>query len=233
MKKVYLTVDDGPSKDFREKVDFLYSSNIPAIFFCLGSLMEKRAKDVVYAINKGFVIGNHSYDHPKFSEISTGEAKKQIQRTDRIIEKLYQKAGVKRLTKTFRFPHGDKGNEETKEIYQSVLREFGYKQPNFKQIKLYGNPDFMKDIDVCWTYNSKDYTVTRYRLLGMKSPYGYSSQKLVLDRIDENDHKHGKGLNYSRTRDIILVHDSEIISDLFYGLVNKLISKKTQFELPA
>ena len=31
-KQVYLTIDDGPSEDFKDKVDYLYERNIPAIF---------------------------------------------------------------------------------------------------------------------------------------------------------------------------------------------------------
>ena len=49
-KNVYLTIDDAPSKDFREKIDFLISKNIPAIIFCVGNKIEDRSEDVIYAI---------------------------------------------------------------------------------------------------------------------------------------------------------------------------------------
>ena len=35
MRKIaYLTIDDGPSKDMKMKVDYLVSKGIPAIWFC-------------------------------------------------------------------------------------------------------------------------------------------------------------------------------------------------------
>ncbi|MCD6471339.1 polysaccharide deacetylase family protein, partial [bacterium] len=51
-----LTVDDCPSSDFKRKVDFLLLKNIPAIFFCIGKLTEKRKKVIIYAIKNGFII---------------------------------------------------------------------------------------------------------------------------------------------------------------------------------
>ena len=42
MSKAYLTIDDAPSENFEEKVEFLEGKNIPAIFFCEGRYIEKR-----------------------------------------------------------------------------------------------------------------------------------------------------------------------------------------------
>lgn len=232
MKTAYLTIDDGPSKDFKKKVDYLLSKKVPAIFFCLGDCIEERPQDVTYAIGKCFVIGNHSYSHPKFSEISIDEAKRQIEKTDKIIEVIYNKAHTQRPAKVFRFPHGDKGNEETKEIIQSLLREFGYVQPTFENIIWHGRPDLGEDADIYWTYNSKDYTVARYRELGEESSYGPSSPALIFRRMDEDDYISGKGLNRPDLNDIILIHDSERTSDLFFDIVNKLLDKNIKLELP-
>jgi len=57
MKTVYLTIDDGPSKDRKEKVDILYQYGIQPIWFCIGSEIEKRPEDVIYSIRKGGIIG--------------------------------------------------------------------------------------------------------------------------------------------------------------------------------
>ena len=103
MKKAILTIDDAPSSDFRNKVRYLKKNNITAIFFIIGKVAEKKIDDLVYAIKKGFIIGNHSYSHPSFSDISLKEAEKQIKETDKIIEKAYKKAGIKRQIKVFRF----------------------------------------------------------------------------------------------------------------------------------
>ena len=138
MKIAYLTVDDCPSSDFKRKVDFLLLKNIPAIFFCIGKLMEKRKKVIIYAIKKGFIIGNHSYSHIPFSKLSLREAKREIKKTDEIIEQLYKGAGIKRPIKVFRFPNLDKGdgnknypfvdwNNPKVKALQEYLRKLGYK----------------------------------------------------------------------------------------------------------
>lgn len=43
-KIVYLTIDDSPSIYMEEKINYLYSRNIPAIVFCIGNLIEKGFK---------------------------------------------------------------------------------------------------------------------------------------------------------------------------------------------
>ena len=52
MKKAYLTIDDGPSKDTVKKVDFLSGKGISAIFFCRGDFLEENKNAAIHAINK-------------------------------------------------------------------------------------------------------------------------------------------------------------------------------------
>ena len=40
-KQVYLTIDDAPTKYFKDKVDYLYKRKIPAIIFCVGEQHQK------------------------------------------------------------------------------------------------------------------------------------------------------------------------------------------------
>ena len=108
-KIAYLTIDDCPSKDMFTKVDFLLKKRIPALWFCRGEFLEKREEAVIYAIKKGFVMGNHSYNHPLFSRIPLKECFRQIKVTNELIEDVYKEAGVQRPSKVFRFPWGDKG----------------------------------------------------------------------------------------------------------------------------
>jgi len=234
MKIAYLTIDDCPSEDFKNKIDYLYSKNISAFLFCIGNLVEIMPDEIIYAIKKGFIIGNHSYSHPKFSEISIGEAELEIKKTDEIIQRLYERSKIKRPIKVFRFPHGDKGNEETKEKFQEILKKFDYEQPKFEGInyKWDAKLNLGEDVDVYWTYNSKDYTVRRYRELGDKSPYGYSDPELIFKRMDENVPEKGKGLNFPGSNEIVLVHDYKITADLFIGIIEKIIKKGMKFELP-
>jgi len=109
-KQIYLTIDDSPSTSFRSNLDFLIAHEIPAVFFCIGSLMQQYWQDIIYAIQQGYLIGNHSYNHPHFSDLSLGQAKKEIYKTDKLIHKAYTEAGVEYYDRLFRFPYGDKGD---------------------------------------------------------------------------------------------------------------------------
>lgn len=122
IKKIaYLTIDDAPSTCLKEKVDYLYNKKIPAIFFCEGERMQKRIDLVEYAINKGFIIGNHAWDHPYFSNLSLENCFKQIKDTDNLINKIYKKAGRKRPANYFRFPYGDKGGNQSGDDYENEI----------------------------------------------------------------------------------------------------------------
>ena len=128
MKKVLLTFDDGPSEHFDKLLSYLIKNNYKSIFFCLGKNLEipKRRKQVIKAIKKGFLIGNHSYSHPNFNILSFKKAKEEIIKTDKIIEKIYQEAKVKRPIKLFRFPYLRRGLLNYFRI-QKLLKKLDYK----------------------------------------------------------------------------------------------------------
>ena len=64
------------------------------------------------------------------------EAVKEILDTEKLIDKAYQEAKVKRPVKFFRFPYGDKGGKNKKEI-QNYLKSLGYRQPKFEKINYF------------------------------------------------------------------------------------------------
>ena len=144
----YLTIDDSPTEDFLNKVNLLSSMEIPAIFFCRGNRLEERPDDAISAIKKGYVLGNHSYSHPHFSELTLKECFQEIKQTDEILDKIYRDAEVTRPAKLFRFPYGDKGSktdaehgwpdDENKKLFmqgiQNYLKRLGYHQPIFQNI---------------------------------------------------------------------------------------------------
>lgn len=86
--------------------NLLYQKKIPTLFFCRGDFMEKYPKSIIKAIQKGFVIGNHSYSHPRFCDISLKECCVEITKTDKIIDDLYKKSNTPRGLKYFRYPKG-------------------------------------------------------------------------------------------------------------------------------
>lgn len=155
-KTVYLTIDDGPSVHFKDKVNYLTRENIPAIFFVVGrKIVEKNESDILYAIRNGFIVENHSYSHRSFSELSLNEAKDEIKKADNLLNRMYEKAGVKRQVKLFRFPFFDRGRDNGKDI-QDYLKLLGYRRPDFG-VK---HPRFSpvnSDIDVDRTINLAEY----------------------------------------------------------------------------
>ena len=106
MKKAYLTIDDAPSEDFLKKANYLYKLNIPVVFFCIGEKIEKHFDQLVSAIKMDFIIGNHSFSHNYFSNLSLDECIQEIQKTDQLIDSLYEKAGINRIHKYFRLSVG-------------------------------------------------------------------------------------------------------------------------------
>jgi peptidoglycan/xylan/chitin deacetylase (PgdA/CDA1 family) len=109
MRKAYLTIDDGPSEKFTALVDFLYERKIPAVFFNRGDNMDARPDAVIYGIERGFIMANHTYSHGHAVDLPYEKTCDEIRKTDDILEKLYAKAGVKRPGKYFRFPYMDRG----------------------------------------------------------------------------------------------------------------------------
>jgi len=216
-KRIYLTIDDSPSSNFKEKVDFLHERKIQAIFFCLGKLLKENEENVIYAIKRGFIMGNHSYNHPSFSKISLDEAKNQIKMTDEIINSLYKKAGVKRIFNVFRFPHGDKG-DKNKEAIQNFLKELNYKQPNFKGISYVYFSEFKldKDLDVFWNFDFEEYSKGDW--------------KSIIKKMNLKNPKLGGSLMNNKSSDIVLIHDHGDTTDLFFRIIEELLNRKIIFE---
>lgn len=235
MKQAYLTIDDAPVKNFREKIDYLREKNIQAIIYCLGCYIEEHEDEVIYAIENGHIIGNHSYDHKNFSNLTIDEIYKQIKITDKLINSVYSKIDVERPIRTFRFPyllHGyqhshfetDWENIKVRAI-QEILRSLGYKQPYFQGInyKWYREAGFDKCINVDCTYDTYDWVIP-----GEISDEGYHNLETVLERIDEVEPEGRKGINTPGSNEIILM-SAFIETDDFKVIMEKLLSKGLQF----
>lgn len=239
-KYAYLTIDDAPTNRFKEKVDFLVEKHIPAIFFCEGRRMDEYPDAVQYAIQKGFIIGNHSYTHPAFSTISRDEAESEIRRTHEIIEAHYKRAQVERPARYFRFPYGDKGapaesdvdsstyadGQARKQHIQTYLRSLDYSLPPLPAItyRWFHDRQLMDDADWYWTYDCMEWAIHTPEPL-----FGVDSLEKVLARMDEDVPEGGRGLNNPESEEIILLHDMERTSDMFFTIVDRLLEKGIQF----
>ncbi|GAA1773002.1 hypothetical protein GCM10009712_21240 [Pseudarthrobacter sulfonivorans] len=98
-----LTFDDGPSPQRTAFVlDVLKQKGVKATFFLEGSHAQQYP-DLVRRIKaEGHVIGNHSWDHANFPDISQAAQKQQIDRTNSAI-----KAATGEAPKLMRFPFGN------------------------------------------------------------------------------------------------------------------------------
>jgi len=243
-KPAYLTIDDSPSSTMLEKADYLSRQGIPAIWFCQGNLLEQEPRQAVHAIQAGFILGNHAYDHPHFSDLALDECFEQIRRTDEILEAVYRKAGAKRPIKCFRFPYGDKGGLQGAEVFapyseaglqrkqtlQTYLRRLGYAQPRWERItyRYFRDAGLMDDADCYWTYD-----VMEWSILDAEPSHGIDTIEKALARMDEHDPEGGRGLNDAGSAEIVLIHDHAKTASYFTPLVERLLEKGLRFTLPA
>lgn len=108
MADLYLTIDDSPSVNFLILCAYLKERHIPAVFFVRGDLLSLYPHEVIRAIKDGFVIANHSWSHHHASKLGAGMAIKEIVKTQKLIDLLYERAG-KPTNRFMRFPHMDSG----------------------------------------------------------------------------------------------------------------------------
>jgi len=106
---VYLTVDDGPTRNMRRILDELGDYN-HATFFLRGdnlrdSFLEGLARE---AVERGHSLGNHSYSHPSFSKISIERAILEVKKCEDKIQAIYDSVD-KENPLLFRFPYEDHG----------------------------------------------------------------------------------------------------------------------------
>ena len=160
MIKALLTIDDISSENTKDIVDYLVEKDITVIMFAWGECVERYPENAEYALKKGMIVGNHSYSHPFFSELSFEECVKEIEKNEEVLNKLYKSAGVERKYRPFRFPYGDKGGDN-KEALQKYLAENGYDKVDDTRIpfKSWKEMGLDKDIDTFWTFDFAEYNI--------------------------------------------------------------------------
>lgn len=115
---VALTFDDGPNASSTPiLLDGLKERKVRATFFLIGENVEKdeNEKIVKRMYEEGHLIGNHTYTHCNLSKLETGEAKKELEQTDTVIEKITGKQPV-----FVRAPYGElpvDGEQDLNRIY--------------------------------------------------------------------------------------------------------------------
>ncbi|HMG46467.1 MAG TPA: polysaccharide deacetylase family protein [Allosphingosinicella sp.] len=84
---VALTFDDGPDPNWTPAIlDVLRAKNVPATFFVVGANALSHPGLLRRIVAEGHELGNHSYTHPNFATIPDGEARLELNATERLVE---------------------------------------------------------------------------------------------------------------------------------------------------
>lgn len=109
VKRVFLTFDDGPTKQVTPFIlNLLKQENIKANFFLLGKNVVNNPDIVKQEYEEGHFIGNHSYSH-KYSDIyeNADSVFNEYNKTEEAIQNAIGNKDFRTLV--FRFPGGSKG----------------------------------------------------------------------------------------------------------------------------
>jgi peptidoglycan-N-acetylglucosamine deacetylase len=112
-KVVAITFDDGPNPVYTPQVLEIFSkAKGKATFFMIGEQMRNHPEVVKLVTDQGHEIGNHTFTHPKLSQLSIHDCLNEIEETEKLIEKM---AGRKPVI--FRPPYFDY-NQDTVSLLQ-------------------------------------------------------------------------------------------------------------------
>ena len=109
IKRVFLTFDDGPTKQVTPFIlNLLKQENVKANFFLLGKNVVNNPDIVKQEYDDGHFIGNHSYSH-KYSDIyaNVDSVFNEYNKTEEAIQNAIGNKDFHTLV--FRFPGGSKG----------------------------------------------------------------------------------------------------------------------------
>lgn len=82
-KKVVLTFDDGPSRNYTHEIlNILRDKGVKATFFMVGSQVEKYPELASRVVEEGHEVGNHTYGHITVPHTPPPQLASQIMRTN-------------------------------------------------------------------------------------------------------------------------------------------------------
>ena len=217
MNTVLLTIDDVPSRNTPAIVDELCARNITAIMFAVGMNVERFYDEAVYAVRKGMIVGNHSYSHAAFSAITLEEGIGEIEKCEAILERVYQDAGVERKHRPFRFPYGDKGGANKKEL-QNYLAQNGFDKVDDRHLPYdwWRENSLDKDIDTLWTFDFEEYRTQNDETFTRDS---------VWEKTNDANPKLGAALFGENQRHILLMHAFDETEAVWPGYCRELLDE--------
>jgi peptidoglycan/xylan/chitin deacetylase (PgdA/CDA1 family) len=82
----YLTFDDGPDPEHTPRLlDLLAKHGIQASFFVIGDKVKNYPELVARIVADGHMLGNHSYSHWSFKNMTLEQMLSEIERTDQLL----------------------------------------------------------------------------------------------------------------------------------------------------
>lgn len=88
-KRVALTFDDGPHRVYtKELLDGLAQRGVQATFFVIGKNIPGNEELIARMQQDGHLIGNHTYDHVRISDLSGQEACEQVEKTSALVREI-------------------------------------------------------------------------------------------------------------------------------------------------
>jgi peptidoglycan/xylan/chitin deacetylase (PgdA/CDA1 family) len=140
-KCIALTFDGGPGRRTPELLDILERERVPATFFLLGRRHIDRYPDTVRRIAaEGHEVANHTWTHPRLTEVGTARIREELTRTQDAIEEL-----TGRRPTLMRPPQGRTDGKVAK-----VCKELGLAQ-------------------VLWSTTAKDYKTRDSKLIAKRT----------------------------------------------------------------
>lgn len=88
-RQIALTFDDGPHPKYTKLLlDGLAQRGVVATFFVVGKNIPGNEELILRMEQEGHLIGNHTYDHVKISDLSAGQACEQVERTSALVREI-------------------------------------------------------------------------------------------------------------------------------------------------
>lgn len=248
MTDAFLTIDDSPSPESGDLLDFLKAENIQALLFCHGDRLEADPATMIRAVREGHILGNHLYSHRRASTLSYDEIVLEIEKTEQLIDAVYKAAGKDKPARYLRFPHLDRGTGGWVVDYDEfegaqralILKLFGdginidiSKRPTAAQFALsaeiqaylqqagYTPPpvQIAREIDWLCTYSTADWMLTARH----KGKWPYQTLEALKEKID-ND----AWLKSGKTQ-LVLSHDQSETVEITCALIRHMQETGVQF----
>ncbi len=228
MNIALLTIDDVSSKNTPAIVDYLNEKGIKAILFATGANVEQFYEEAVYAVKNGMIVGNHGYSHPAFSTLTLEECIDEIEKCERVLDRLYNDSLVERKFRPFRFPYGDKGGKN-KDALQDYLQAKGFDKVDDTQIpyQWWKEKSLDTDIDTYWTFDFAEYMIR---------PNSGFTKEFVWQKMHDTNPDSGAALFAENNRHILLLHahdETEQMLPEYYKLfIEHLLENGFVFDEP-